>query len=131
MDERSEIAGCCMGIPGMDIGIRTDIYDGCIKSEGIMMAIRSMSPEVIICDEIGTVKDSESIIMAYNCGVDLICSIHGESLKDFTERLVFKELINNNIFHIAVMLLNREKPGKISEIYDLKADKTLWRNDYD
>lgn len=128
IDERSEIAGCCLGIPQMDIGNRTDVFDNCIKSQGIMMAIRSMSPEVIICDEIGTSKDAESIMMAYNCGVNLICSLHGESLEDYKERLVFNELIENNIFKIAVLLSNRNKPGKISEIYDLSKEESLWRD---
>ncbi len=127
IDERSEIAGCCLGIPQMDIGNRTDVFDNCIKSQGIMMAIRSMSPEVIICDEIGTSKDAEGIMMAYNCGVNLICSLHGESLEDYKERLVFNELIANNIFKIAVLLSNRSKPGKICEIYDLSKEESLWR----
>lgn len=131
IDERSEIAGCCMGIPQMDVGNRTDVFDNCIKSEGIMMAIRSMSPEVIVCDEIGTHKDTESIMMAYNCGVNLICSLHGESLNDFKERLVFSELITNNIFKIAILLLNRKKPGRISEIYDLSKERILWRGNND
>jgi len=131
IDERSEIAGCSMGIPQMDIGSRTDVFDNCIKSQGIMMAIRSMSPEVIVCDEIGTQRDTESIMMAYNCGVNLICSLHGESLNDYKERLVFHELVTNNIFKIAVLLFNRKKPGKISEIYDLSKECILWRDNND
>jgi len=54
IDERSEIGSCYRGVPQMDIGIRTDILDNCPKSEGIIMAIRSMAPQVVVCDEIGT-----------------------------------------------------------------------------
>ena len=66
IDERSEIAACYNGIPQMNVGMRTDVYDNCIKSEGMMMAVRGLSPEVIICDEIGTYKDMEGLMMAYN-----------------------------------------------------------------
>lgn len=130
MDERSEIAACASGVPQMNVGIRTDVFDGCIKSEGIMMAIRSMSPEVIICDEIGTLKDVESILMAYNCGVNLICSIHGDSLEDYINRLVFKELIESNIFKRGILLLDRQKPGNITAVYDLSKNKEMWRKSY-
>lgn len=127
IDERSEIAGCSLGISQLDVGLRTDVFDNCIKSEGVMMAIRSMSPEVIVCDEIGTSRDVESIMMAYNCGVNLICSLHGDSIKDYTERVAFNSLISNNIFQVAVLLMNRQKPGEVTEIYDLYRQRTLWR----
>ena len=41
------------GIPQNDLGIRTDILDCCPKAEGMMMLIRSMSPEVVAVDELG------------------------------------------------------------------------------
>lgn len=46
VDERSEIAGCVEGVPQHDVGPRTDVLDGCPKAEGMMMLIRSMSPEL-------------------------------------------------------------------------------------
>ncbi len=130
MDERSEIAACSQGIPQMNIGIRTDVFDNCVKSQGIMMAIRSMSPEVIICDEIGTDGDVASIMMAYNCGVNLICSIHGERLEDYKERLVFRELVENSIFNRAVFLLDAENPGKITSVYNLDDDIEIMGGGY-
>ncbi|WP_304681167.1 stage III sporulation protein AA, partial [uncultured Clostridium sp.] len=50
VDERSEIAACYNGVPQMNVGIRTDILDNCLKKSGMIMAIRSLSPEVLICD---------------------------------------------------------------------------------
>ena len=43
IDERSEIAACYMGVPQMNVGIRTDVLDNCLKGEGMMMAIRTLS----------------------------------------------------------------------------------------
>ena len=56
VDERSEIAGCVKGIPQYDFGTRVDVLDACPKAEGMMMMIRSMSPDILIVDEIGVKK---------------------------------------------------------------------------
>ena len=53
VDERSELAGCWQGIPQNDLGMRTDILDGCPKAEGMQMLLRSMSPAVVAVDELG------------------------------------------------------------------------------
>lgn len=131
IDERSELAACCDGIPQMDVGIRTDVLDNCLKSEGIMMAIRSMSPELIVCDEIGTYRDMESILSALSCGVNLITTIHGNGLDDFYSRVVFKDLINNHVFRRAVILSNRKGVGTLEEVYDFTKKDYIWRIQYD
>ena len=61
VDERSELAACYMGIPQNDVGLRTDILDGCPKAEGMLMLLRSMSPKVIAVDEIGSREDIDAI----------------------------------------------------------------------
>lgn len=82
IDERSEIAGAYMGMPGNRLGIRTDILDGCPKDQGIMMLIRSMAPEVIAVDEIGNSMDMQSVRCAWQCGCRIIATIHGDSMED-------------------------------------------------
>lgn len=57
VDERGEIAAMYKGIPQNDIGIRTDVIENISKSKGMRMLIRSMAPEVIACDEIGSKED--------------------------------------------------------------------------
>ena len=39
VDERSEIAGCYLGVAQNDVGIRTDVLDCCPKAEGMMMPV--------------------------------------------------------------------------------------------
>lgn len=126
IDERSEIGGCSNGIPQMNVGIRTDVLDSCLKSMGIMMAIRSMSPDVIICDEIGTHKDMESILAAMNSGVNLITTIHGFGIEDLYKRSVFKEILDNDVFDRAIILSASKEVGKIEYIYDFNKKEKLW-----
>lgn len=118
IDERSEIAGCYLGVPQMDVGIRTDVLDSCPKSYGISMAIRSMAPEVIVSDEIGTYKDMENIILALNSGVKVITTIHGYDETDLYRRPVFKEIIDNKVFTRAIILSNTRGVGTVEYIYD-------------
>ncbi len=119
IDERSEIGACFKGIPQMDLGIRTDVFDNCIKSEGMFMAIRSMSPEVIICDEIGTSKDVDALIKAFSSGVNIITSIHGYGIKDLYNREIFKDLLINRVIKRVVVLSNNKGPGTIEQIKEL------------
>lgn len=125
IDERSEIAACYKGVPQMEVGIRTDIMDNCPKSQGIMMCIRSMSPEVVICDEIGTVEDVKSILMALNSGVSIITTIHGNSMEDLYQRYVFKELLENKVFKRAIILDNKFKMGKVAYVYDFGKNQRM------
>ena len=107
--------------------MRTDILDGCPKSQGIIMVIRSMSPEVIVCDEIGTYKDMDSILTALNSGVSLITSIHGYGTEDLYSRPVFKEIVENKVFKRAIVLSNREGSGTVEYIYNFLDDSIIWR----
>ena len=66
VDERGEIAAMYKGIPQNDIGMRTDVIENISKSKGIKMLIRSMAPEVIACDEIGSKQDVEAIRRSNN-----------------------------------------------------------------
>ncbi len=131
VDERSEIAACCRGAAQMKVGIRTDVLDNCPKSCGIMMAVRSMSPDVIICDEIGTDKDMESIITAMNCGVNLITSIHGFEIDDLLVRPVFKKIVDNMVFKRAVVLSSGKGVGTVEYIYDFDVKEKIWRKQYE
>lgn len=131
IDERSEIAASYLGIPQMKVGIRTDVLDNCLKSEGLIMAIRSLSPEIIICDEIGTLKDIEALIMAFNSGVNIIVTLHGESLDDLTNRSVFNELLENNVIERVILLSNKEGVGTIDGVYSMsKGGEKKWSKLY-
>ena len=125
VDERSEIAACYNGIPQMNVGIRTDILDNCLKKSGMIMAIRSLSPEVLICDEIGTEGDLEALNMAFNSGVNIIVTVHGYDINDIYNRKVFKELIDNCVLERIIVLSNRRGAGTIEKVYKVSRGKVL------
>lgn len=125
IDERSEIGACHLGIPQSDLGIRTDVLDNCLKREGLIMAIRSLSPEVLICDEIGTKGDIEALMMAFNSGVNLITTIHGFTIEDLYKRKVFSDLLDNEILERAIILSNRNGIGTVENVYSLKGGENM------
>lgn len=127
IDERSEIASCVNGVPQLNLGLRTDVLDSCPKSQGIMMAIRSMSPDVIVCDEIGSTEDIESIIKAMNSGVKLITTVHGYDVKDIYEREVFKGAIENKVFQKAIVLSSRKGVGTVEYIYSFEEKNIIYK----
>lgn len=119
VDERSEIAGCYLGIPQRDVGIRTDVLDACPKAQGMIMLLRSMSPEIIAVDEIGSIKDSDAIEDAINSGVKVIATVHGRDMNEILKRPGVKKLIDKKAFEKVVILSRKKGPGTIEQIMDI------------
>lgn len=118
VDERSEIGACYMGIPQNELGIRTDILDCCPKVQGMLMLIRTMSPEVIAVDEIGSREDMEAMMSVMNCGCKLIATVHGNSIEDIRSKPLFRKLLQERIFERYIVMNSKEQAGKITEIFD-------------
>lgn len=95
IDERGEIAAMYQGVPQNDVGIRTDVIENIPKSIGMKMLIRSMAPEVIACDEIGSKEDIKAINEAILSGVKGIFTMHGKDMEDIKLNTNIKELIDN------------------------------------
>ncbi|HYK75021.1 MAG TPA: stage III sporulation protein AA [Pseudoneobacillus sp.] len=118
VDERSEIAGCVNGIPQLTFGPRIDVLDACPKAEGMMMMIRSMSPQVLVVDEIGRLEDSEAILEAVNAGIKLMMTTHGESLEEIQKRPSLQMILEQGIFQRYIELSRQKGPGTITKIKD-------------
>ncbi|WP_059103294.1 stage III sporulation protein AA [Shouchella shacheensis] len=116
VDERSEIAASIAGVPQHELGSRVDVLDGCPKAEGMMMMIRSMSPEVLVVDEIGRAEDTRAIIEALHAGVNVIATAHGHSFEEVAQRPALKELFAAGAFGRVVELGRLPHPGSISRI---------------
>lgn len=118
VDERSELAGCYHGIPQNQMGMRTDVLDGCPKAEGMLMLVRSMSPQVIAVDEIGAPEDVQAIKYAMHCGCRMIATVHGETLEEIQRKPLFEQLVKERCFERYVVLQNETHVGEIAGVYD-------------
>jgi stage III sporulation protein AA len=118
VDERSEIGACYMGAPQNDLGIRTDILDCCPKAKGMMLLLRSMSPQIIAVDEIGSKEEMDAIDYVIGCGCKLIVTVHGSSIEDIIHKPTLCELVNKKLFERYIILNNRKGIGHLEEIYD-------------
>ena len=126
VDERSEIAGCYMGISQRDLGSFCDVLDGCKKADGVRMMIRSMAPQVVAVDEIGTSEDIAALSYALTSGCSLLATIHGETLSQVRQKKEFQAVFENRMFERYILLDNLFHPGKCLAVYD-KEGKTIWK----
>ena len=118
VDERSELGGCYLGVAQNALGMRTDILDGCPKAEGMIMLIRSMAPQVIAVDEIGSAEDIHAMEYAMQCGCRLLASVHGKDMEEVSGKPVLSELVRKKRFQRYVVLENRKHPGEIRAVFD-------------
>ena len=109
------------GLPQNDIGMRTDVLDNISKSIGMKMLVRSMSPKVIVADEIGTIQDIEAIEYAITSGVKGIFTAHGSSLQDIMDNPILGQLLTKNIIE-RILYINSNR--EISLIYENKERQT-------
>lgn len=126
VDERSEIAGTYLGNSQLDVGRRTDILDCCPKAIGMKMLLRSMAPDIIVADEIGSVEDIRAIDDVMNSGVKLICTVHGSNIDELRQRSTLRELIEKKVFERYVVLSKRMGVGTIEGIYDREL-RDVWQ----
>lgn len=98
IDERSEIAACYKGIPENDLGKRCDVFDNVPKALGMMIALRSMSPQLIAVDEIGSREDEEAIRHISRCGCSIMATAHGRDKEELFNNPYIKALIEEKIF---------------------------------
>ena len=128
IDERNEIGGSYLGVPQMDVGIRTDIIETCPKDIGIMMLLRSMSPNIIVTDEIGNEREVKALYTALNGGVSLITTVHGYSIEDIQGRKELSRLLDKELFKKVIILSARKGPGTVEKIYDLEEKRWYFAN---
>ena len=118
VDERSEIGGCYMGMPQNQLGIRTDILDCCPKAEGMMMLIRSMAPEVIAVDEIGTAEDVHAVEYAMHCGCRMLATVHADSMEDLRRKPLLDQMVARKRFDRYILLSSQGHAGQVEGLFD-------------
>ncbi len=83
-----------------------DVLTGYPKHVGAEIAVRTLSPELIVMDEVGA-EDVRTLLSIAACGVPLVASVHAMSAQEVCRGSV-GELVKKGVF---------------SSLWDVKADK--------
>lgn len=118
VDERGELAGTSSGTFQNDIGL-CDVFDSYKKSEAMIQAIRSMAPDIIVCDEIGSKDDIEAIEHSVNCGVTIIATAHVANEDELRHKENIRAIAKTGAFSKIVFLSNKNSPGEIVKIAEV------------
>lgn len=116
-DERGEIGASVMGVCQHDLGLNCDLLTSYPKAQAVEIALRSFSPDIIVCDEIVTYEEIKAIEAGINSGVCFAVSIHARSEDELKNKSTFKELISFGEFR-KIILLSGKEAGKIEKIFE-------------
>ena len=117
IDERDEIASLSFGC-GIDVGEHTDVLALYPKAVGTEIAVRTLSPDIIVLDEIGGEDEAKSLLSAVNTGVEVIATAHGSCVDEVLKRPNIKCLVDAGVFKKAVILKGKSDPCKVKGIVD-------------
>lgn len=117
IDERDEIASLSFGC-GLDVGEFTDILALYPKAVGTEIAVRTLSPDIIVLDEIGGEDEAKSLLSAMNTGVDVIATAHGGSVDEVMKRPNIRKLIDAGAFKKMVVLKGKNEPCRVKGIVE-------------
>jgi len=81
-----------------------DILSGYPKARGIEIATRIFSPEVIVCDEIGSEEEAAALLSGGSGGALIFASAHAASLAEIRARPVFSKLLEAKLFSKVAIL---------------------------
>lgn len=107
LDSRGELSA-------FDLGPLTDVLKSCPKAAGFEMALRSLSPQIILCDELAP-EDLAAIKAAARAGVGLVATVHSGG-KDGRGRSVCQELLSTGAFGAFITLKGRESPCETAAV---------------
>lgn len=117
LDERNEIANIGNS-NALCVGDYCDVLTNCTKMYGFTQGIRSMKPDIIVTDEISTEQDIKAIEYACSCGVNILASIHADSVADLKQKEQFKKCLQNRTFKRYIVFSNKNGPMTLEGIFD-------------
>ena len=85
---------------GAEVPDMTDVFYGYPRYEGILSAVRTMSPEYIICDEISTEQDAGALMYAHSAGIAVCASVHAGDAEELYRIPIVKKLLDARVFDL-------------------------------
>ena len=96
--------------------LNCDLLSGYPKAQGILQALRSLSPQLMICDELGGEADAHAVAAGANAGVGMVVTVHAREPSQLLRRPQTRILLETGAFAAAVFLVGVQHPGEIGEI---------------
>ncbi len=109
-DERAELAASYRGAPQFDVGRHTDVMTGCPKAQAAMMLVKTMSPQLLVLDEITSEADVRAVMYASHCGTAILASAHAWDAADFHRRPLYRTVLEAHVF---------------DRLYDIQPNRTV------
>lgn len=106
--------------------LNSNFYDAlCFlnKKDSIMMGLRCMSPDIIVTDELGNKDDFLALEYAMTCGVNIIATLHANSINDLKNKEVFKRVYEQKMFQRIIVLSKENGIGTIQGVYQENLSK--------
>ena len=116
IDERGELGGERGTAFQNDLGFSSDVFIGYPKAKGMEIAVRTMAPEILVCDEIGSREDAEAIRYSVNSGVKMIAAIHAKDEVELKQKPFIQELLDTKAFGHLVFLSEKDRLRRVSHI---------------
>ena len=114
LDERGELD---IGKDGC-LGNFSDKISFARKKIGFENGIRALSPNLIVTDELGQEEDIKAVEYAVNCGVNILASVHCDSIENLSFKPYFEKILHDKVFKRFVLLSLRNGPGTIEGVYN-------------
>ncbi len=118
VDSRGEIGATVNGENRLDLGM-CDVMNGYPRAGGIEQAVRVLSPQYVVCDELGSEEDISAVVSGINSGVQFVSTIHASNKEELLSRKNALALLRTYAFKNIVFLKGRETPGEISHSYEI------------
>lgn len=123
LDEREELSA-------FDLGFSAHVLKGLPKERAILQALRTLAPQVILCDELGEPEEAQALCAGLASGCRFIGSLHGESFAQLRKKPQLQPFLEQDSLDAVVLLSSARQPGQVKEIYLKKegayADLGLW-----
>ncbi len=114
LDERGELTPLPAG------AVSADLLTGYPKAEAMMLAVRSLSPELMICDELSP-GEAAAVSASLYSGVPLVATVHAGSIGELLRREWTARLLREGAFEKVVLLTGMGKMGELLDGYALGA----------
>ncbi|MBQ7602672.1 MAG: hypothetical protein IJU58_00795 [Clostridia bacterium] len=118
IDERNEISASVNGHATLNIGENTDVYCGCTKQFGIINGIRTMSPNIIVLDEISTAADVGALDYVVSTGVKIVATMHADNFESLTQKPLYQHFSKLQLFERFVVLERCGAMCQVAMIYN-------------